>query len=248
MRWPRLEPICADARPARAARGGRRAFYARHQGIAVSAEQVIVTSGATEAIAASLIALIEPGDEVVLFQPLYDAYLPLVRRAGGVPRFVRLTPPDWRITREALAEAFTDRTRLVVFNNPHNPTARMFGSEELALLAEACVASDALRPHRRGVGACRVRRPPPRPALDLAGHGRADGQGGFGRQDLLADRLEGRLGAGAAGPRRGGRQGAPVRHLLDRAQPAGRGPLTASASRPAISIEPALTSRWRATG
>jgi aspartate/methionine/tyrosine aminotransferase len=83
------------------------AFYARHQGIPVAADQVIVTSGATEAIAASLIALIEPGDEVVLFQPLYDAYLPLVRRAGGVPRFVRLTPPDWRITREALAAAFT---------------------------------------------------------------------------------------------------------------------------------------------
>ena len=120
------------------------AHYARHQGIAITADHVVVTSGATEAIAASLIALIEPGDEVVLIQPLYDAYLPLVRRAGGVPRFVRLTPPDWRITREALAEAFTERTRLVVFNNPHNPTARMFDAGELALLAEACVASDAL--------------------------------------------------------------------------------------------------------
>jgi N-succinyldiaminopimelate aminotransferase len=88
--------------------------------------------------------LIAPGDEVVLIQPLYDAYLPLVLRAGGVPRLVRLTPPDWRITEAVLAEAFTDRTRLVLFNNPHNPTARVFGADELALLAAAAVRSDAL--------------------------------------------------------------------------------------------------------
>ena len=120
------------------------AHYNRHQGLALTARQVIVTSGATEAIAASLLALISPGDEVVLFQPLYDAYLPLVLRAGGVPRLVRLTPPDWRITEEALARAFTPDTHLVVFNNPHNPTARAFDAEELALLARFCVASDAV--------------------------------------------------------------------------------------------------------
>jgi N-succinyldiaminopimelate aminotransferase len=120
------------------------AHYARHQGLELDAEQVIVTSGATEAIAASLIALIAPGDEVVLFQPLYDAYLPLVLRAGGVPRLVRLAPPGWRITEEALAEAFTANTRLVVVNNPHNPTGRMFDAEELGLLAKACVRSGAV--------------------------------------------------------------------------------------------------------
>ena len=120
------------------------AHYRRHEHLTVEPDQVVVTSGATEALASSLLALIEPGDEVVLFQPLYDAYLPLVRRAGGVPRFVRLTPPDWRVTREALAQAFTDRTRLVLFNNPHNPTARVFDEEELALVAEACVARDAI--------------------------------------------------------------------------------------------------------
>jgi aspartate/methionine/tyrosine aminotransferase len=120
------------------------AHYGRHQGLDLAAEQVIVTSGATEAIAASLLALISPGDEVVLFQPLYDAYLPLVLRAGGVPRLVRLTPPGWRITEEALAEAFTPKTRFVVFNNPHNPTARAFDEEELRLLARACVASNAV--------------------------------------------------------------------------------------------------------
>ena len=120
------------------------AHYRRDEGLEVAADQVTITSGATEALASSLLALIEPGDEVVLFQPLYDAYLPLVLRAGGVPKFVRLTPPDWRITREALAAAFTPRTRLVLFNNPHNPTARMFDAEELGLLAEACVAQDAI--------------------------------------------------------------------------------------------------------
>ena len=118
--------------------------YRAHQGVEVVPEAVVVTSGATEALAASLIALIEPGDEVLLFQPLYDLYLPIVLRAGGVPRFVRLTPPDWRIDEEALAAAFTPRTRLVVFNNPHNPSARVFEGEELRILAEACVRNDSI--------------------------------------------------------------------------------------------------------
>lgn len=120
------------------------AHYRHHQGLAVDPAEVFVTSGATEALAAAILALVSPGDEVVLIQPLYDAYLPLVLRAGGVPRFVRLTPPDWRIAAEALAEAFTDRTRLVILNNPHNPTARVFTPAELALLAEACVAHGAI--------------------------------------------------------------------------------------------------------
>jgi N-succinyldiaminopimelate aminotransferase len=120
------------------------AHYGRHHDLDLAGDQVIVTSGATEAIAASLMALIAPGDEVVLFQPLYDAYLPLVLQAGGVPRLVRLAPPDWRITEEALAAAFTPRTRLVLINNPHNPTGRVFDREEMGLLAEACVASDAI--------------------------------------------------------------------------------------------------------
>jgi aspartate/methionine/tyrosine aminotransferase len=118
--------------------------YGAHQSLATEPGCVVVTSGATEALAASIIALIEPGDEVLLFQPLYDLYLPMVLRAGGVPRFIRLTPPDWRITAEALAAAFTPRTKLVVFNNPHNPSSRVFGADELALLAEACVRHDCI--------------------------------------------------------------------------------------------------------
>jgi aspartate/methionine/tyrosine aminotransferase len=118
--------------------------YRAHQALEIEPDSVVVTSGATEALAASLIALIEPGDEVLLFQPLYDLYLPMVLRAGGVPRFVRLAPPDWRISGEALAEAFTPKTKLVVFNNPHNPSSRVFGADELGLLAEACVRNDAI--------------------------------------------------------------------------------------------------------
>jgi aspartate/methionine/tyrosine aminotransferase len=118
--------------------------YRHHQGLDIDPEEVTITSGATEALAAAIAALVTPGDEVLLFQPLYDAYLPLVLRAGGVPRYVRLTPPDWRITRKALEEAFTERTRLVVFNNPHNPSSRVFEEGELRLLAEACIRHDAV--------------------------------------------------------------------------------------------------------
>src|SRR4051812_48509078 len=91
--------------------------YRHHQALDLDWErEVMITSGATEALAGALMALIEPGDEVVLFQPLYDAYLPLVLRAGGVPRFVRLEPPHWRFDEEMLAKAFTAKTRVVLFN------------------------------------------------------------------------------------------------------------------------------------
>ena len=84
------------------------AHYQRFQGIELDrATETMVTSGATEALAAAILAVVSPGDEVVLFQPMYDAYLPLVLRAGGVPRFVNLKPPDWTFTREDLEAAFT---------------------------------------------------------------------------------------------------------------------------------------------
>ncbi|MEW6254520.1 MAG: aminotransferase [Pseudomonadota bacterium] len=126
-------------------RSAAAAHYRHWQGLDLDpSSEVMVTSGATEALAGALFALIEPGDEVVLFQPLYDAYLPLVLRAGGVPRLVRLQPPQWRITREALAEVFSPRTKLVVFNNPQNPTGIVHSREEMALIAEQCLAFDAL--------------------------------------------------------------------------------------------------------
>lgn len=106
--------------------------------------EVMVTSGATEALADSLLALIEPGDEVVLFQPMYDAYLPLVKRAGGVPRFVTLRPPHWRIEEEQLRAVFNQKTRVVLLNNPLNPTATVFAREDLELLGRYLVEFGAV--------------------------------------------------------------------------------------------------------
>ncbi len=121
------------------------AHYNHWQGLDLDpATEVMVTSGATEAIAGALMALITPGDEVVLFEPMYDAYLPLVRRAGGVPKFVTLTPPHFGLTEEALAKAFSPKTRVVLFNNPLNPTATIFGKADLDLLADFCVRHDAI--------------------------------------------------------------------------------------------------------
>jgi N-succinyldiaminopimelate aminotransferase len=121
------------------------AHYRHWQGIVLDPEsEVMVTSGATEALAGALMALIQPGDEVVLFEPMYDAYLPLVRRAGGVPRFVTLAPPAFRLTEEALAKAFSAKTKVVLFNNPLNPTATVFCNDDLALLAAFCRRFDAI--------------------------------------------------------------------------------------------------------
>jgi N-succinyldiaminopimelate aminotransferase len=119
------------------------AHYARTQGLDLDwASEVTVTSGATEALAAAFLALIEPGDEVVVFQPFYDAYLPVIRLAGGVPKLVSLQPPRWRFDRAMLEAAFTERTRFVVLNNPNNPAGTVLPDEDLALLAEFCVAHD----------------------------------------------------------------------------------------------------------
>ncbi|WP_439815952.1 aminotransferase [Zavarzinia sp. CC-PAN008] len=105
--------------------------------------EVLVTSGATEAIAAAILALVQPGDEVVLFEPLYDCYLPMVRLAGGVPRLVRLAPPDWTATEAALAAAFSPRTKLVLLNTPMNPNGKVWRQDELERLAAHVVAADA---------------------------------------------------------------------------------------------------------
>lgn len=106
--------------------------------------EVLVTSGATEALGDCLFGLIEPGDEVVLIEPLYDSYLPIIRRAGGVPRLVRLEPPAWDLPREALAAAFTPRTKLILFNTPMNPCAKVFDRSELEFIAGLCRQHDVV--------------------------------------------------------------------------------------------------------
>lgn len=125
-------------------RGAVAAHYAAHQGLNLDPQEVIVTAGATEALAASLLALVRPGDEVLLLAPLYDAYVPLIERTGGIARAVRLAPPDWRITRDALEAAVSPCTRFLLLNNPVNPTGVVIGADELALLAAFCVAHDLI--------------------------------------------------------------------------------------------------------
>ena len=121
------------------------AHYGRFHGTDIDTlSETMVTSGATEALAAAILAVVAPGDEVVLFQPMYDAYLPMVRQAGGVPKFVNLRPPNWTFTREDLEAAFSQRTKAVLFNNPLNPCATIFGEDQLVLLAEFCRRFDAI--------------------------------------------------------------------------------------------------------
>ncbi|WP_443749235.1 aminotransferase [Asticcacaulis solisilvae] len=120
------------------------AFYARTQGLAFDPDsEVMITSGATEAISAAILAFVTPGDEVVLFEPMYDAYLPLVRRAGGVPKIVQLRPPHWTFGEDDLAAVFSDRTRLVLLTTPNNPTTHAVTRAELDLLARYCERHDA---------------------------------------------------------------------------------------------------------
>lgn len=119
--------------------------YAHWHGVTFDpATEVMVTSGATEALAGAILGLVGPGDEVVVFQPFYDAYVPLIRRAGGTVRFVPLKPPDWRLTEEALRAAFTPKTKFVIFNNPLNPAAVVYPREDLELLARFCQEFDAV--------------------------------------------------------------------------------------------------------
>jgi N-succinyldiaminopimelate aminotransferase len=120
--------------------------------------QVVVTSGATEAIFDAAMAFVDPGDEVVLFEPYYDSYLASVQMAGGVPRYVQLKAPDaaharWWFDEDELARAFSDRTRLVFLNTPHNPTGKVFTREELLLVGRlakrhgAVLVSDEVYEH-----------------------------------------------------------------------------------------------------
>jgi N-succinyldiaminopimelate aminotransferase len=113
--------------------------YQRHQGLALDPAHVCVTSGATEALAACIMATVQPGDEVIVFTPAYDCYAPTIRRAGGIVREIAVQPPEWRIDKAALEAAIGARTTAIVFNNPHNPTGRLFDADELEALASSVI-------------------------------------------------------------------------------------------------------------
>jgi aspartate/methionine/tyrosine aminotransferase len=105
---------------------------------------VTVTSGCTEALACTFLGLIEPGDEVVLIEPTYDAYRPDVALAGGIPRFVTLRAPDFHLEAHELRAAFSERTRAILVNTPHNPTGRVFTRDELESVAALCREYDVI--------------------------------------------------------------------------------------------------------
>jgi aspartate/methionine/tyrosine aminotransferase len=120
-------------------------FYARYQKLNLNPEsEVLITSGATEALAACLMSLLNEGDEVIVFEPFYDAYLPLIMRAGGVPKIVPLNAPDWVFTAADLDAAFGPKTRLVLITTPNNPTTHCVAQAELDLLADYCARFDVL--------------------------------------------------------------------------------------------------------
>ncbi len=123
---PRLRRIIAEA-------------WQRSYGREVDPErEVSVGSGATEVILDAILGLVNPGDEVILFEPFYDSYVPDILMAGGIARFVTLEPPDWGFDRQALADLFTPRTKLILINTPHNPTGKVFSREELSFIASLC--------------------------------------------------------------------------------------------------------------
>jgi aspartate/methionine/tyrosine aminotransferase len=106
--------------------------------------EITVTCGCTEALAASFLGLVDPGDEVILIEPYYDAYPVFVAMAGAVPRYVTLRAPEFELDLEELRAAFSPETKAIVVNNPHNPTGRVFSDDELAAIAGLCVEFDVI--------------------------------------------------------------------------------------------------------
>jgi aminotransferase len=135
--------ITWGAKPLRDAIAAKTARF--HPGWVVDPEtQITVTCGATEGMIAAMLGLLDPGDEVVIFEPFYENYGPDAILSGAVPRYVTLHEPDWSIDPDELRRAVTPRTRAIVINSPHNPTGKVFSRHELGLIAELCVEHDLL--------------------------------------------------------------------------------------------------------
>jgi aminotransferase len=119
--------------------------FERLYGVPVDPErEVTVTCGSTEAMMATLLAILNPGDEVITFEPFYENYGPDAILSGAVPRFVKLRPPDWTFDPDELARAFSAKTRAVIVNTPNNPTGKVFARAELVAIADLCRRHDAL--------------------------------------------------------------------------------------------------------
>ncbi len=121
------------------------AAYRRDHGMTVDPEtEICVTCGSTEAMIAAMLGVLDPGDEVVVFEPFYENYSPDSILTGAVPRLVSLRSPDWTFDETELRAAFTERTRAIVINTPNNPTGKVFSRAELGLIAELCVEHDTI--------------------------------------------------------------------------------------------------------
>lgn len=116
-----------------------------HLGLEIDPDrEVVVTCGSTEAMIATMLAVIDPGDEVIVFEPFYENYGPDAILSDAVTRYVTLHPPDWSFDPDELRAAFNERTRAIIINTPHNPTGKMFTFEELRLIADLCIEHDVL--------------------------------------------------------------------------------------------------------
>jgi N-succinyldiaminopimelate aminotransferase len=173
--------------------------------------EVVVTSGGTEALTASIMGLVNPGDEVILFEPAYDSYKPIVEAVGGVAKPIRLAAPNWTLTAQALAAAFSTKTKAVLLNSPMNPAGKVFSAAELELLAtflkrfDALAICDEVYEHLTFDGVKHT------PLATLPGmYERC-----VCRKDLLADRLESGLGHRSRCVDRHGLEGAPIHHVHD---------------------------------
>jgi aminotransferase len=130
------------------AKGLRDAIAAKtkwHLGLDIDPErEITVTCGSTEAMIAAMMAVVDPGEEVIVFEPFYENYGPDAILSEAIPRYVTLYPPDWHFDPEELRAAFNRQTKAIIINTPHNPTGKMFTREELRLIADLCIEYDVV--------------------------------------------------------------------------------------------------------
>ena len=212
-------------------------FTARHGVPVIADEQVTVCCGSTEAMMAVMMGCIDPGDEVIVFEPFYENYGPDAIMAGAQPKFVRLHAPDWTFDPDELKRAFSNRTRAIVINSPNNPTGKVFTRAELEIIASLCLQWDVLaisdEIYERIVfdgAAARADRV-------AAGHGRSDGDDERAVEDLQRHRLAHWLGdcAGVADRR----------HPQDPRLPDRRGAHAVHGRRRRRAVDAAASRTWR---
>ncbi len=173
------------------------AKYQRTYGMEFDPErEITVCCGATEGMVAALLAVVDPGDEIVLFEPFYENYGPDSQLCGAIPRYVKLQAPDWSFDPDDLRAAFGPRTKAIILNSPNNPTGKVFTRQELEYIAGLCQEFDCPRNYRRDLRTYSLRRCRAYPDHVAAGDARAIDSGEQHEQDLLRNRLAGRLGAG----------------------------------------------------